>query len=174
MDFETGEDYIDQETGEKPDQGLLDSETGEIELIRKQPQPIIKRPFKVPSGYLKQILQDVDDKDTKVTRRIVFAEATPFSPMLFLFPSLFFFMPIMALILAVVEMVLHAWAHKKNNILRRLNINHVYYQSPMHGLVSQFCASCRYESSKETIGKMQDKCNRRFIKYGIECIKQMV
>lgn len=171
MDFETGEDYVDQETGEVADQGLLDSETGEIELIRKQPNLAAKKPFKVPPAYIKQ--SESCDPNKAATKRLVLTNASPFSPMIFLFPSVFFFMPIMACILAVVEMALHAWAHRKNSILRSNNINFIYFQSPMHGLISQFCAKCRYESTQDAIGKLQDKWNRRFFKFGMECVKQI-
>ncbi|KRT82496.1 hypothetical protein AMK59_3525 [Oryctes borbonicus] len=173
MDSETGEgfQYVDQETGEVPGRGLLDSETGEIELIEKQPNLAMRRLFKVPPQYMKP--KDIGEQDKAVTTKIGCADASPFSAMFFLFPSVFFFMPIMGCILAVLEITLHAWAHRKNAILRSKGINFIRYQSPMHGLASEFCAACRYESAKETIGKLQDKWNRRFIKFGIECIKQI-
>ncbi|GJQ84256.1 hypothetical protein Trydic_g2922 [Trypoxylus dichotomus] len=173
MDFETGEgpELVDQETGEIPGRGLLDSETGEVELLQKQPNLAMKRLFKVPARYMKPI--DITEQDKAVTKKVGCGNASPFSPMFFLFPSVFFFMPIMGCILSVLEIVMHAWAHRKNACLRSKGIHFIRYQSPMHGLVSEFCAACRYESAKETIGKLQDRCNRRFIKYSIEWIKQI-
>lgn len=172
MDFETGENFADKETGEVPDKGLLDSETGELELVRKQPEfTAAKRPFKIPPAYMKQ----TSDTESDRTATIPTTNSNTFSnALLFLLPSVFFFMPITALILGILEMSLHAWAHRRNNLLRSNNINNIYYRSPMHGLASQFCGICKFEATKERIGKLQDKWNKRFIKYGIECVKQVV
>ncbi|XP_073836272.1 uncharacterized protein [Musca autumnalis] len=63
-----------------------------------------------------------------------------------LLPTLFFFNVYAALIVMILEIFFHFWAHFKNGV----NMNkEVYYRSPLHVMTSQFCARCRSESEME-------------------------
>ncbi|XP_037932564.1 uncharacterized protein LOC119667327 [Teleopsis dalmanni] len=74
---------------------------------------------------------------------------------LLLIPTLFFFNIYLALLLGIIEMFLHWWAHHKNG----LNTNkQIYFRSPLHLLTSQFCAVCRSESEMDI--KLFDMLNK--------------
>lgn len=63
-----------------------------------------------------------------------------------LLPTLFCFNVYAALIIMILEIFFHMWAHFKNG----MNMNKdVYYRSPLHVITSQFCAKCRCESEME-------------------------
>lgn len=63
-----------------------------------------------------------------------------------LLPTLFFFNVYAAVIVMILEIFFHFWAHFKNGV----NMNKdIYYRSPLHVMTSQFCARCRSESEME-------------------------
>lgn len=65
---------------------------------------------------------------------------------LLLLPTVFFFNIYAAVIIMMVEMFFHFWAHLKNGLNMDKNF---YYRSPLHVVTSQFCAKCRSESDLE-------------------------
>lgn len=73
---------------------------------------------------------------------------------LFLIPSLFICFRLCAPLMAVIEICLHVWAHKKN--ARNTNAN-IYYRSPLHIMTSQFCAVCRNRSEMDQVSKLHVK-----------------
>lgn len=167
MNPETGEENIaDSETGESPAIWKLNAETGEHEcnyvcpVQRRQTKKI----FKIPNMYMTDI--QVQPKTSWST-----LQSGSISPIvMFLLPTAFFFNPFIVIVLFMIEAYLHTWAHKKNKQLRD---SPLYYQSPMHAVVSQFCASCREEESANKINKIQEHRNK-LKGCGIECVRQIV
>jgi hypothetical protein len=74
---------------------------------------------------------------------------------MFLIPSLFFFPRVAALLIVIIELILHVWAHRKN--AKNLRPSTHYYRSPLHSLTSQFCAICRQDSEMEKIWRLHDE-----------------
>uniref|UniRef100_A0A1B0FGL6 Uncharacterized protein n=1 Tax=Glossina morsitans morsitans TaxID=37546 RepID=A0A1B0FGL6_GLOMM len=60
-----------------------------------------------------------------------------------LIPTLFCFNVYAALVVMLIELFFHIWAHFKNGLNMDKNI---YYRSPLHVVTSQFCGKCRSES----------------------------
>lgn len=73
---------------------------------------------------------------------------------LFLIPTIFFFYRFCGVLIAIIEVCLHVWAHKKN--AQNKNV-HIYYRSPLHVMTSQFCAVCRNRSEMDRVSKLQVK-----------------
>ncbi|XP_017779215.1 PREDICTED: uncharacterized protein LOC108564629 [Nicrophorus vespilloides] len=166
MDCETGERLCDKETGESPAKHETNQETGECEINCVGP----RRPFKIPTEYIRQdTLEETRKFDKMMSKSRTRNRISP--TVLFLLPTLVFFSPIVSIFLGIVEISLHIWAHKKNKSLT--NRDH-YYQSPLHIILSEFCASCLDERMKMKITKIQDRKNSRFIKYGIEYFRRIV
>uniref|UniRef100_A0A2M4CAC6 Putative secreted protein n=2 Tax=Anopheles marajoara TaxID=58244 RepID=A0A2M4CAC6_9DIPT len=64
-----------------------------------------------------------------------------------------------ALIITLVEVILHMWAHRKNAAAAANGDGHrpdVYYRSPMHVVTRNFCEVCRHERLMGRVGKLQD------------------
>lgn len=176
MDVETGENrqnYPDEETGELPAMPSRNLETGEAELNCKSPDQSHnhRKTFKIPKAEMKP---DGKEKCPKVPKCIKMKSKlkknTELSPvLLFLIPV--FFLPAVSIILSCVEISIHMWAHKKN---KRMKNKNVFYQSPFHEFISEFCVLCIEENSKDKITKLQDKKNDKFTKYGIEYVRRIV
>jgi len=178
MDSETGESFRDKETGEMPASAKVNLETGESEINRSRPEKQNNtRKFRIPS---KQPPPKQNSLNTikRANKSLVPVKApqifntndvTPC--LLFLLPTTLFFYPILAACISFIEVVLHVWAHKKN---KKLTNKDIYYQSPLHIFVSEFCGSCREERSKDKIISIQDKRNYKFIKYSIDCVHGIV
>lgn len=161
MDLETGEvqmSVCDRETGEMPASPRLNSETGEPEM--NFTQPTARRSFRIPQGYIRQPCEQPDHQQCHLPADD-FRNTRMSSVILFLLPTVIF-APVVAIFLGVLEISLHIWAHKKNKSLRGSDI---FYQSPLHVIVSEFCACCIDENSKKKITKMQDKTNNKLTKY---------
>lgn len=168
MDSETGEEnYIDSETGELLSPYQLNLETGEEETsYRSSWQHRVRRTFKIPSST-----PTIAPVTPKVRNQKAPMQSGSVSPaLMFLLPTAFFFNPFIAALLFVIEMSLHTWAHKKN---RRLRDPTVFYQSPMHIIVSEFCAACLDEQTSNKINKIQEQ-RSRMKGCGIECVRQIV
>lgn len=162
MDYETGETRMaDRETGELPAICLLNSETGEKECNYSGP-PQRRRPnttFRIPNSVAVKSSPKSEDEMAAITPALMF-----------FLPTAFFFNPLLALVLASAEVTCHIWTHKKNKSLRGKG---VYYRSPLHIFISQFCGSCREKNSAEKINQIQEKRsrNRGCV---IECVRQIV
>jgi len=89
---------------------------------------------------------------------------------MFLLPTIFC-LPIITITLGVIEVILHAWAHKKNS---RMMDKSVYYQSPLHIITSEICKLCVDENMRNKITKIQDKNTSRFTKYSVEYLRRIV
>lgn len=168
MNTETRKESIaDCETGEVLAIVKINEETGEEECNYKCPiqRRPTKRIFKVPSIYLTEI-EELPSKITKSTLE----SGSVFPIIMFLLPTAFFFNPFIVIVLFMIETSLHTWAHKINNKLRD---SPLYYESPMHALVSHFCAACREEESADKINKIQEHRNK-LKGCGIECVRQIV
>ncbi|XP_022904704.1 uncharacterized protein [Onthophagus taurus] len=185
MDFETGEDIScdegspDQETGETPASPQKNGETGEYEYFYRTYNVIQKvKGFKIPSHLIKRDLKkEVNNTNhEEVEARLVFTGVKPHSKIfLFIMPTLTLIIPGFIVVLLVLEMILHKWAHKRNEDLLKDNINNIYYQSPYHVVAREFCPRCRTESLTDKIAKLQDQRTRRlFINYGWDYVKQVV
>ncbi|KAL9692773.1 hypothetical protein quinque_000224 [Culex quinquefasciatus] len=84
------------------------------------------------------------------------------SYLLLLIPPLFV-MPKLAIILILLsEVLLHRWAHAKNDRNRSPDI---YYRSPLHIVSIQFCGMCRHERQMDRIVQLQDKRMRQMQNY---------
>lgn len=168
MDLETGEMSIaDRETGELPAVHLLNSETGEKECNYScPPQRQHRSSFRIPKPTI--TLRNPPALSRTTTDEETTSAITP--ALMFFLPTAFFFNPLLALVLASAEVSCHIWAHKKNKALRDKG---VYYRSPLHVFVSQFCGSCREKSAADKINKIQEKRSRGR-GCGIECVRQIV
>lgn len=78
---------------------------------------------------------------------------------LFLIPSLLFFPKVVAIMIVLIEVLLHVWAHSKNATNENENI---YYRSPLNSLTSQFCTLCREEIIEVQVNKMQEERSKKF------------
>lgn len=74
--------------------------------------------------------------------------------MFLILPSLFFFTKSVAILMSIIELVLHCWAHSRN--AKNTNPEN-YYRSPLHVLTSQFCQMCRNELDMDQVIQIQDK-----------------
>lgn len=167
MDNETGELYRDDETGEVAAVGVINKETGEMEM--NYTGPTYKKPFKVVSSSTKlnykTTTKHFDDNHMNWrTKRVSVAPA-------FTILTLLFFVPVFGIFTAIIECFIHVWTHKKNKTLRNTNL---YYRSPFHDVTSEFCSLCIDETTKNKITKLQDKRNYKFMKYGIEYVRRIV
>lgn len=168
MNWETGEGLPDQETGELPAVPRLDSETGEMEMNCTRPSvPIQRKPFKIPKNYLEK---PSESKINTCMTKNVSIPTNKISPALLLLLPIFF-LPAIGVVISIVEILIHMWAHKKNKKLRHTNR---YYQSPFHIFVCEFCKLCIDENAANKITKLQDKRHSRFAKYGIEYVRRVV
>lgn len=167
MDYETGEPICaDRETGELPAVPIVNVETGEKECNYTCPRESSesRRTFKIPRIYSPKVGEEEDIS-------IVTFPSDKISPaLMFLLPTAFLFNPVFAIFLGFIEMVAHAWAHSKN---RKLENSGIYYQSPLHIIVREFCASCREEEATNKIHKIQER-RSKLKKCGIECVRQIV
>lgn len=153
-DSETGERKLDKETGENIPLYLNQHKsTTEDPVVRK------RCTFKIPNDATKII-----DANKKIPKN-KYSDNEVSTLLLFLIPSLCCF-PIILCTIIVLEIAIHVWAHRKNKTLKDPN---VYYKSPMHIYISEFCAICCEDTSKAKIGKIQDKRTKKY-----ECFKQLV
>lgn len=157
MDEETGElAGRDCETGEwLPYIPECDSETGESENSATMPQ---RTKFRINNYH----------GNRHCCQKPLTRDMSP--ALLFLLPTLFFYPGLATLIIALLEVTIHMWAHKKNKTLTNKS---VYYKSPMHIVASEFCAKCRDERTMDKVGKLQDKRAHRF-KCHYEYVKRIV
>lgn len=164
MDLETGETVRDEETGETliP---VVNLETGETEIHSTSTNTQNRsRKFRIPHQHTSQKATEINESKCFITSDIV-------PCLIFLFSATLFFNPIVIACLGTLEVCLHVWAHKKNKKIIHKNI---YYQSPLHIFVCEFCGKCLEERSKKKITRIQDKRNYKFIKYSIDCSRGIV
>ncbi|KAF5279081.1 hypothetical protein FQA39_LY05759 [Lamprigera yunnana] len=159
MDSETGECLRDEETGEMPACAEINLETGESEINHTAPeiQQNTTRKFRIQNTTTRQEFIKANKNKTYIS------EVVPC--FLFLFSATLFLNPVFVACLCILEGCLHVWSHKKNKISIKKGI---YYQSPFHVFVCEFCGVCREEHSKKKITDIQDKRNYKFIKYSLE------
>lgn len=162
MDSETGERCRDSETGEwVPCDNDYDDETGEPASTTQSAILPKRTTFKIHPCYMKH-----SSKKYYPT-----ASTRDMSPaLLFLLPTLFVYPGITSIIIAILEVIIHTWAHRAN---KRLANKNVYYKSPMHIIASEFCAKCRDIKTMDKIEKLQDKRTHRF-KCHYEYVKRIV
>lgn len=156
MDIETGEITVqDNETGEWMSQlPSYDSETGEPENLN----------FTFRSKFRIQ----THNCTKNATKKLVTRDMSPI--LLVMLPTLFISPGLATIAIALLEVVIHMWAHRKNKTLVDKGI---YYRSPMHVVASEFCARCRDQRTMDKIGKIQDKRAHRF-KCHYEYVKRVV
>lgn len=168
MDMETGEPDFrrDLETGELLATEDFDSETGELESDVVDVSMFLKSrsTFKVPSAYINKTKKRYNSRHARCTTR----DMSP--ALLFLLPTLFVYPGVTSIIVAILEVVIHTWAHRIN---KKLTNKNVYYRSPMHIIASEFCAKCRDIKSMDKIEQLQDKRTLRF-KCNYEYVKRIV
>lgn len=185
MDFETGEisESYDSETGENLEisQCTCDTETGET-----PPSPRDKetgessywlwqwrtKPFKIPRAYYTPHSMR-HSKKKHTFRKANPQESELITAVIYLLPTMIFFHPLLSVIAVVIELILHNWAHKKNKKLKSDTI--YFHQSPLHGIVKEFCAKCKDDMTVNKITKMQDRQNyNHFGKNQLEYLKRVV
>ncbi|XP_033223723.1 uncharacterized protein LOC117177251 [Belonocnema kinseyi] len=165
VDVETGESFDVQDHPQE--NGALaylvnNVETGEPEVNDDTPRIHRKVPFKIPrevrENYApaKKISEDCMDIES-VLEGDSFGQINPIC--LFL-PAIIYCKWCIAILL-VMETILHVYSHRKNKILKDPS---VYYQSPFHGISSQFCALCQSETCMNRVGKMQQARMHRFLR----------
>lgn len=174
-DSETGESLRDKETGETPAAAKVNLETGESEINRTMPEKPNTRKFRIPSTNPQpkpKSQLSIKKNDTKTSNNHSFRNSSDVTPcILFLLPTALCFYPAIAAFITIIEVILHVWAHKKNKTLSNKD---VYYQSPLHIFVSEFCGACKEKRSASKITNLQDKRNYKFIKYGIDYVHGIV
>lgn len=174
MDSETGECYRDKETGELPAVAKVNLETGETEINHTMPEKESRKRFRVPNNNpTKKSMPRSQTKQYHVPPDgdTHFSTSDVVPCVLFLLPTTLCFYPIIAAFLSIVEVILHVWAHKKNKTLPN---KEVWYQSPLHIFVREFCGACKEQRSVNKITMIQDKRNYKFIKYGIDYVRGIV
>ncbi|XP_066148402.1 uncharacterized protein [Euwallacea fornicatus] len=166
MDKETGEvNYKfqvskDAETGEEEYiTYCLDQETGEKQYYTlDRICESLKMPnlFKV-SRYSTHVTAVVGKPNTKSSSsRIEFMTA-----IVFLLPTFILFTPILGMLIPILDIILHKWCHKKNAKLNSQDM--IYYKSPLHMILKEFCSECRMEEECKKIGEIQNiRNNKRY------------
>lgn len=183
MDFETGEmsNPCDMETGEdiELNHHTCDTETGEIAICSRDKETgetsywIWKhKPFKVPRSYYTPRRPKYTKKRHKL-RKACPQESQLITAAIYLLPTMVFFHPILCVFAVIVEIILHTWSHKRN---KELGTDAIYfYQSPLHGIVKEFCGKCKDETAAIKISKIKDRQNyNRFGKQQLEYFKQVI
>ncbi|KAJ3662696.1 hypothetical protein Zmor_007031 [Zophobas morio] len=152
----------DAETGEEITR--LNLETGEVEfIITSKKLPAKPKVFRIPTSCMNL---------KKREEKIKFDSSPTFTAALvFLLPTTIFFSPILGLLVVLIEVIIHVWAHRKNKLIRHKNL---YYQSPLHIICKEYCGACKEEESKIKITKFQEKRADKFKKYGFEYFKRIV
>lgn len=156
MDEETGEYFLNLETGEVSILPLIQNvETGEYEDL-----PI--RRFKIPSSYYTTKKQTRSKKPIRQLRKADPLESQLITAAIFLLPTMIFFHPILSLIFCITEILLHNWFHETNKALKDRS---VYFRSPLHGIVKEMCGRCKEESATVKIARLQDIQHDKFKNY---------
>lgn len=81
------------------------------------------------------------------------------NPICLFLPAIIYFRWVLV-VLMIVEVVLHVWAHHKNKFLKDAG---VYFRSPFHGISSEFCALCQSETCMDRVGKIQQIRMHKFL-----------
>lgn len=184
MDLETGEksESYDTETGENLEltDCSCDTETGEVPYSPRDketgensdwPWPWPTKRFKVPRSYYTPTKRN--SKQCRKFRKANPQESELITAVIFLLPTMIFFHPILSVIAVVVEIILHKWSHKKNKKLKSDTI--YFHQSPLHGIVKEFCAKCKDDMTANKITKLQDRQNYdHFGKDQLQYLKRVV
>lgn len=148
----------------------MNQETGEEEYNQKSQ----RHNFKIPPSYLNN--PQNSKKNTRIIPNTSIEHKRPAltaAAILYLLPVtiLCYFYPATGMVGLFFEARLHIWTHKKNKQLKNTDR---YYQSPMHIIHKEFCASCVEEQNKLRITKLQEKRHDRIRKYGLEYVKRVV
>ncbi|XP_058797091.1 uncharacterized protein LOC131667602 isoform X1 [Phymastichus coffea] len=154
---------IDRETGEELEYEMSNAETGEPEPHYQSPNR--KKPFKIPiqetenqsivnSSREKKIWPEFEPVPTGVS----FGET---KPICLLLPAIVYCRWLLG-VLALIEWLLHVYAHRKNKCLS--NENAFFFRSPFHAITSQFCAVCQNETCMNVVGKIQQNRMHKFFK----------
>lgn len=168
MDNETGESCRDLETGEVSSQGVVNCETGEVEM--NYTRPTYKKPFQVPSSCKPKPPASSNEHNAALRDYMSHTKRVSVAPA-FAILTLLFFVPVFGIFISIIEFFIHMWTHKKNKKLRNTNL---YYRSPFHDIICEFCSFCIDENTTNKITKLQDKRNDKFTKYGIEYVRRIV
>uniref|UniRef100_A0A6M2DP53 Putative conserved plasma membrane protein n=1 Tax=Xenopsylla cheopis TaxID=163159 RepID=A0A6M2DP53_XENCH len=166
QDEETGEFFsnitkIDTETGEK---------TSDLLEQNKHVAPI--RKFHIPKEYLKTTRKSSSTiqeafpicdrkKYYALNEDIILGQNTMSHRLLLFLPVLFVFPKLPTVLIAIFEILVHMWCHKKN---KQLSDPGLYYRSPLHIVTSEYCAYCRNQKQMDKISKIQDKRKFRHLK----------
>ncbi|KAG5869668.1 hypothetical protein JTB14_035595 [Gonioctena quinquepunctata] len=156
MDVETGEYILDLETGEILTYPQFNDETGEYEGL-----PHEHENFKIPRAYYTPEPKPNKRKRHKFLKAD-YQESQLITASIYLLPTMILFHPILALVAVIIEIFLHSWSHRSN---KRLKDKNVYFQSPLHPIVKEFCARCKEENSSLKITRLQDIKNDKFKNY---------
>lgn len=170
--------FIDEETGESVADPIFEygtrrfgkpvnnAETGEPE-VNVEPTTVRSRriPFQIP----KEVKQSLSNKERHLKKQEKLMGLEPVSvgapfgqinPICLFLPAVVYFRWFLVLLM-VFEVVLHVWAHHKNKTLKHSS---VYFQSPLHGISSEFCALCQNETCMNRVGKMQQVRMHKFLR----------
>ncbi|XP_050093305.1 uncharacterized protein LOC126576182 [Anopheles aquasalis] len=176
MEYESAGVYQDRE------RIYLDKETGEVSSYRPEPDPRQRRSkFLVPKQYLRAQSGIIARKPSSpsavpsvacatlackqkmipMTKEEITVGYNSSAHLIYLLPLLFMTPKLFALIITLVEVILHMWAHRKNAAAAAAasGDSHrpdVYYRSPMHVVTRNFCEVCRHERLMGRVGKLQD------------------
>ncbi|XP_043468511.1 uncharacterized protein LOC122502489 [Leptopilina heterotoma] len=158
--------FIDEETGECfdiNDDHLHVSnnvETGEPETNVDFRRIRRKVPFQIPKDIQKSISKKKYDKFKDIDSIPDGETFCRINPVCLFLPAIIYFRWFVA-VLFLMEVILHVYSHRKNKSLKDSN---VYYQSPFHGISSEFCALCQSETCMNRVDKMQQARMHRFLK----------
>lgn len=170
----------DEETGEIcrkfPE---IDTETGEKTLVLTEQNKHVAptRKFHIPKEYLKVDKKDKQkakyneiqeafpicdrEKYYSLNENIILGQNTMSHRLLLLLPVLLVFPKLPTVLIAIFEIIIHMWCHKKN---KQLSDPGLYYRSPLHIVTSEYCAYCTSQKQMDKISKIQDKRKYRHFK----------
>ncbi|KAH0535857.1 uncharacterized protein LOC123266496 [Cotesia glomerata] len=172
---------IDRETGELADENYeerltcnyhnVSNETGEPE-INDVGEFDRRLPFKIPREIREELLskQEKNLSDRRLKDLLPLCEDTAFgeiNPVFLFLPAVIYF-KWFAISLMIFEFIFHGWSHHKNKTLKD-----VYYRSPFHGITSEYCALCQFETCMIRVGKMQQIRMHKFL-HGCNYMKRAV
>lgn len=171
--------FIDEETGESLMEPFLHNlevqncsnavnnvETGEPEAnIKTEVRKSRKVPFQIPQ----KVKDDMMSKRSRSKKYNVETEPVPtgtsfgqVNPICLLLPAIIYFRWFLILLM-ILEVVLHVWAHRKNKLLKNASV--YYFRSPFHAISSEFCALCQNETCMNRVKQMQQIRLHKFIQH---------
>ncbi|XP_074100705.1 uncharacterized protein LOC141528520 isoform X2 [Cotesia typhae] len=149
----------------------IDRETGELE-DENYKERLTFNYHNIPREIKEELLskQEKNLSDKRLKDLLPLREGTAFgeiNPVFLFLPAIIYF-KWFAISLMIFEVIFHGWSHHKNKSLKD-----VYYRSPFHGITSEYCALCQFETCMIRVEKMQQIRMHKFL-YDCNYMKRAV